>query len=797
MPLSLKIALRRLVRHRAGTLVTVITFGTVSTVFALLLQVVDRVWWRPLPFQVPETLVAIDRPYPQLQLPIPLWASVPDYLYWRNHASAFTGLALARPAVLQVVEPGFVLRQPAFLISANLFDVLGVRPLVGRTITAGDDSAAGVAVIGERLWRTHFGADEQAVGRHLRLRSGANDSVDYTIVGVVPADVRLDYSGDESTAADLYVPLTDWPKDLRQRLYGGVFNRVYGRLKPGVALSNAQADMERACRAAMEEYPGDRRGSAVRVRPLAEQMLGGSRDAMLTLAGIAILLLGVGVANVAAFCVASLAGRVREVATAVALGASRSHLWTSFFIEAALVTGAGAALGLAAATLMTPAIAGLGRLVLPRLDVLETTSRTLLGLAIASVVAAAVIASVGAWFAERQVLVPRVRGRHRVQSAIVVVHVASITALGAGCLLFAGDVGKILRLDLGFDPAGLVLVRVILPPSVANDSVASADVERTALAAVAVRQDITGAAVASGFPFSYPAAQSSVRLESGAEALAMVTSATSGYLSALRLPLRSGRFINDRLGEPELAVNQAFVTKYFGGQDPIGASVVFDNRTWRIVGVVADTPELGDVQGGIRWSGLNLVRTPWIFVPRGPQSLDTTLIVRTNSAARDIGAGIRRAVRARVPDTDVEWRTYQELVDKSIAPSRFFATLFLITSLLAVLIGGIGIYSLALQCVQGMRRDLAIRSALGAPTSHLLFRAVHGIGLAVCAGVVLGVLTALGALSTLQHFLVAGTRSANTLAAASMAALTFCAAATALPALRASIRPPLSSLRSE
>ncbi len=459
-------SLRKSPGFAAAALATLaLGIGANTAVFS----VVDAVLFRPLPFSDPGRLVAVFETNPA-QGAAQTGVSYPNYADWVSRARSFDALGAIRMHDYTLTGDGEPVLVPAGTVTSNLFRALGVKPLLGRGLEIPDDApgAPPVAVIGEGLWRTRYAADPGIVGRSLLLDERA-----CTVVGVMPAAFQ---TPPQNPPAELWLPLSHDPvfSDLQQRR-AGHYLRIVARLKPGVEIRKAEAELETIAASLARQYPKENEGWTVRLVPLAESLVGGTRTAMLVLLGAAVLVFLIACTNVANLLLARATARSGEVAIRSALGAGRRDLVQQLLTESLLLGLAGGGLGLALAASSLRALRAWLPPDLPRVGEIRLDPSVLLFALGASLAAAAVFGLAPALQASRANLAASLkegsrgggesRSRRRLRGLLVAGETALSLVLLVGAGLLARSLMRLEDVRLGFQPERVLTAGISLPRS--------------------------------------------------------------------------------------------------------------------------------------------------------------------------------------------------------------------------------------------------------------------------------------------------------------------------------------------
>jgi putative ABC transport system permease protein len=790
---------RRSLRARPGfTLTVLVTLAIGIGANAAIFSVVDSVLLRQLPFARPERLVHLSetargeaKSYAQV--------SYPDFLDWRARSHAFTALGA-------YLEGSFVLGgdRPAATfgvqVTSNFFDVLGVRPLVGRAFVAGEDQpdAPRVAVISYGLWERGFGRTPRIVGETITL-----DGRPSTIVGVLPRDFHF-----RDNASDIWVPLQSSRRAREQR--GNHWLRVVGRLRDGEGIGAARAELAGIMRDLAAEYPRTNASHDARMVPLAEELVGSVRPLMAVLYAAVGLLLLVACANVANLLLMRGADREREIAVRVALGASRARLVRQLLTESLVLGVVGAALGLGVAY---AALSGVLHVIPPaRLRTspgLATASvdvRVVAYVALVALLAVMIFGLVPALRATRPEALRSGRTHSRrsgmLRDGLVAGEVALAVLLVAGAALFGRSLMSLLAIQPGFrvDRVTTALVEPTGPRYAVPG--ARIDFYRRVIERLRAIPGVDAVGVGSSLPLEsgstfYYGIAGRPPAAPGQSPIANVRLANAEYFGALGIPLLDGRLIGAGDGEhaPHVAViSRALAKQEFPGEQPIGRYLehfYFDDSV-RVVGIVGDVP-VGNLEDAAEPTiYLSYLQTP---------PFSARIVLRANGDLANFGAAIHDAVRAADPDAAVtQLLSMHDVLEQS--PSVFLRRFplllvgtFALTTLALALVGVYGVVGYA---VRQRTRELGIRMALGAQANSVVVLVLrHGAAIAL-VGVSFGVVATLVATRLISGMLYGvGARDPVTLGAVGVTLAAAALGATALPARRATRVDPAVTLRSE
>jgi predicted permease len=773
-----------------------------SAVSAVLLQ--------PLPFPEPDRVVLLWTDFTGVGGPPRSEVSPGDFASWRDRSRSFSGVAgfaIDNYNLTGVGEPG---KYTGVRTTGSLFTVLGMQPLLGRTLTAADDrpDAPPVVVLDERVWRTRFAADPAIVGRIIRL-----NGLPHTVAGVVPADFRF-----PNKEASLWVAAKFTTVELELR--SGYFMYVVARLKAGVTLPQAQADMDGLSRRLAQEFPRSNGRTKATVAALHEHLTRDVRPTMaLLLAAVGVVLLIAG-ANLANLLLTRGAGRIREVAVRQALGATSARVTRQLLTENAVLAVVGAALGVA---LAVPLLRYLARLIptslpdstAPLLDVpvlaftAGITMLLVLGFGGLPAFAAARIDL------ERAIRTGGTRGttgRGRLRNALVVAELTLTVVLLVAAGLLLRSYANVLAADPGFEPGNLLVVETSLSPSKYEQTARRDSFYRAVAERVEAIPGVTAAGFANFPPLVFKGGRAFIGAEgepppeSGnvARYMALDRAVTPGYLRALGVPIIRGRDFEARdaqSGVPVVIVNRTLADRRWPNQDPIGRRIKFGPATapglWMtVVGVVGD----------VKQTALDARFEPEVYLPSNqgggfvPSFLwPQHLVVRTAGNPRAYASAVRNAVWSVDPEQAASnIRTMDDVFDTELRNRNTQLTLVGAFAILAFVMASVGLYGVLSYSVAQRLRDIGIRVALGAGRATVVVETLRGALTLAAVGIALGLGVAVGVSRVLRTWLFEVTPLDATTFAATAALLALMALlASAIPAARGASVDPVRVLRAE
>ena len=789
----------------AAVLTLAVGIGANTSIFS----VANALLLRPLPYRQADRLVLIDARRKSSanvgQGPL----SVPRFEQVEQRNRSFGAVAAFTPEVFNLTGRGDPEQIPSARVSWKFFDVLGVAPAKGRGFRAEEDKPGGdlVVMISDALWQRRFGRDPDVVGRVITL-----DSRDYTIVGVLPADFRFAFFG---PAMDIVTPRVFDLNSLNPGMVqaGVGFLNLVARLKPGVNVATAQADLDRLSaeyRAENPKMPDSDPGLVVHAGNLQDEMVSSVRTAVLVLFGGVSLVLLIACANVASLLLSRALGRKREIAVRLAVGATRGGLVRQLLTESLILALLGGGLGALLSSWGTQALASLAQGTLPRAAEIQVDGGVLLFTLAISVFAGFVFGLMPALQVSRPDLnmVLRTEGRgstsgrrhNALRNLLVVSQVGLSTLLLIGAGLLLRNFVQLSGGSPGFDSHHLLTLGITLPPARYPDSARRVAFFNELLRQVRALPGVRDAAGTTALPVN--ASRFSMALPDGQPAVPLaerpifnLQQVTPGYAAAMRIPIRSGREFSDRddAKAPRVVlVNEALARRYWPRENPVGKHILVGRMPGpsEIVGLLGDVPNLA-----VGTDPQPEIYLPFAQVPSATQNL----IVRTAGDPRSLTAVVRARVLALDRDQPVTGvQSMDEVLETGAAQPRFTTCLLGGLSATAFLLSMVGIYGVIAYSVAERTQEMGIRIALGADGRDIL-RLVLGHGLLLAGtGIAIG-LAAAFALTRLMATLLyhVSVTDPLTFIAGPVLFAVVALMASYLPARRAMRVDPVIALRSE
>lgn len=803
---DIRYGLRMLAKNPAFTAIAVLALALGIGANSAIFSVVNTILLRPLPYKNPDQLVMIWENATHLGFPKNT-PSPANFLDWRQQATVFSGMGAFAEQAYNLTGVGEPERLDGRRVSANLFDLLGVKPILGRTFVPEEDQpGTKVALLNESLWKRRFGSDPGVIGRALNLNGES-----YTVVGVLPRTVQLPAFG--SWRDQVWVPLAFPAEEATGR--GNHFLEVIARMKPGVSIEQARAEMQTIMARLAQQYPEVNTRISTVVNPLHEEIVGNMKPALLILLGAVAFVLLIACANVANLLLARAAVRQKEIALRLALGADRARLTKQLLVESVMLSLLGGIVGLGLSYVGLRVLTGFIPPDLAHADAISIDGKVLVFTLLIALVTGLVFglapASQASHFNLNDTLKEGgrdsgagVRGK-KLRSTLVIAEVAVsfILLIGAGLLI--NSFMHLRNLDPGFRSDHLLAMQVDLSPVKYPDNPTRRAFWDEVLRRVKVLPGVKSAAAAGNLPFTYNGDSTGIAVEGIPDPPPdqwpdiIFRTVGPGYFETMGIPLVRGRDYNDQdtldttLG---VIVSEKMVKHYWPNDDPIGKRLKVGSTTsdgpWRtVIGVAKDVRQNDFIAEPKMQMYLSY---------RQVRSLSANaLIVRTAVDPLSLATAVRNTIWAVDKDQPVaNINSMEQIVAGAVARQRFSMLLLAVFAALALVLAAVGIYGVMSYSVAQQTREIGIRMALGAQRSDVLKMTVKQglklVGLGLAFGLVIAFI-----LTRVMTTLLFGISATDpfTFLSISFVLLAVALLASYIPALRATKVDPMIALRAQ
>jgi predicted permease len=796
-------ALRQLRRSRGFAITVVLTLALGIGATTAIFSCVYGLLLKSLPFRDEGRIVSLAETNSGVKGGVE--ATYPDYVDWRMQQRSFDQIAaysVVNPTTVSLLANGHPEQLRRVLASGNFFSLLGVTPLTGRLFDQQDDSPGKdhVAVLSASAWGAFFGRDPNAIGRSVSL-----NGVAYTVIGVLPQNAAFPADG------EVWLPLSLLDQPTQQsRVWHSV--RVLGRLRPGIALTAARADMETIARAIAAAYPATNRGEGIELTPLHTELVGSLRPAMLCLMGAVVIVLLVACVNVANLLLVRATESRREIAVRQALGADRSRLLRQFLAQTLLLTLCGGALGVAFAAAALPLL----RVALAHTAGAEAGLLQSMNLNIPVLLLTFAICTITAFLfgllpASRssQPLIDALRAgdrgssaHHRGHSLLVIAEIAMAVVVVFLSTLVGRSFQKLAAVDPGFRTDHLLSAEITLPtPRYTDASPLTNRFYEQVLERISRSAGVVSASTTTQVPLRPSQVMTRFLIEGtpplapGTYPYSQIRYVSPDYFRTMRIALLKGRsFMKSDIDSTTgfFIVNQAFAQRYLSSRDPLGANIV--------VGVLSPSPSKIPVIGVVanaRDLGVDSNPEPEIYLPG--YGLHAVVLVRSTLDPQSLAPVIRNAVLSVDPAQPIyHVEAIGEVLSDSVARQRMTAMLLGSFALLTLVLAAVGTFGVLSYSVAQRTREIGVRMAIGADRSHILALVFIQTARFSIAGISAGLIMALLSARLISSLLFETAPTDFASLSVSVGALTVVTiAAVILPAIRAASVNPVEALRSE
>jgi len=759
---EIRFALRSLIKTPGFTAVALITVALAIAANTAVFSLVNALLIRPLPFKAPQDLVLLFEKFSAQgldQIPV----SAGEYLDYEKQATSFERIGAFDFANFNLTGGDMPERVQGSVVTPSMFPILGVQPIKGRVFNENEfgEGKDDVVVISERLWRRRFNSDPQFVGSQVSINGRS-----FTVVGIMPANFEFPLplfgvqGGTFAERVDMWKPIAFTKQELESR--GSRSYIPVGRLKQGVTIRQAQAEIETIVASWLPRFPDNYEPATkfgATLYPMQELVVGGMRTALLILVGAVAVVLLIACANLTTMLLARAGAREREFGIRLALGAGRMQLVRQMLSESILLSIAGAFAGVLLAIWGLDLLRAIGAQTVPRIAEVNLDLRVLFVTLTVAVVTGIVFGLIPALASGKPELTEALkeggRGstsgvrRNRLRNALVITEVALALALLVGAGLLLKSFVRLQNVDPGFNPKNVLTMEVALPLLKYPRGKPVADFFAEATRRVKTLPGVEASSFTTILPLSGTNSDSSFSIE-GLDSVAQklypdeeIRGITPEYFSALKVPLLQGRFFNEGdqfEGPGVIIVNQAFAKKWWPNQEAVGKRITFsdtrkpDVKWLTVVGVVGD----------MRHRGLDLDPKPEYYIAHNQTPYrGMILAVRSAQDPRSLTSAIRREISSLDPDLPAaNVRTLEQVAADSIAPRRLSVVLIAVFAAVALVLASVGIYGVMSFLVVQRTHEIGVRMALGAQRRDVFVLVLGRAARLVLMGTAVGLLLA-------------------------------------------------------
>ncbi len=800
---DIRYGIRVLMKRPTFTVVAALTLALGVGANAAIFSVVDAVILKPLPFEAPDRLFVVwEKPptHPRNSV------AAANFLDWKDRNEVFEQMAARSARSFNLSEIDQPEKMPGLMVSPNYFDLLGVKPAIGRTFRSDEDQQGRhqVVVITNRLWQKRFGADRNLVGNTITL-----DGEKYTVIGILQPNSNFDRD-----RVQVYAPLVFSPGGINRSSH---FLTVLARLKPGVTVEQAQSNMDAITAAIAEQAPQTNKGWGARLDPLRDQIISPELQKTVLMLFVAVcFVLLTACANLGNLTLARAATRHKEISIRSALGASRLQLIRQLMTESLLLSLLGGIIGILLGlwlvdiftALMPPGI-------IPAEAQITIDHRVLLFAMAVTILTGVIFGLAPAWQASKTDLNSALKegsrdssipvSRRRLSRLLIVSEIALALVLLIGSGLLIRSLLQLQKVELGFRPENVLTMHVSLPQTKYKTNEQVYSFYSQMLERIEAVPGVEHAGLVTDLPivgWSYGiqfSVEGRPQADTSNRTFAHQQRITPDYFAALGIPLLKGRKFTERdnsAAPPVVIINETFARRYFSDEDPVGKRLAVDTNpsvSCEIVGIAGNVKVYGL---GDKAPEENLeIYAPFAMNP----SADSFIALRATGPSVQLAGIVQREIQSLDKDQPVtQVRGMEEIISGTLSDERFNTMLIALLAAVAVALSAVGIYGIISFTVTQHTREIGIRMALGAQKRDI-FKMILGYGLRLTVwGVAIGLVGAF-ALTRLMSSMLYGVSATDSITFAIVTLLLIAIALLAcyLPARRATRVDPMVALRYE